>query len=132
MLTSSTRRNQTAHPADNPAMPPGSTRSRGRPRTLSAAEALLWSHLRSQQLEGWRFFRRTPSSSAGPATTFVCPDASLSIEVDASSSTSASADNHSDNGPLTFTSFEVLATTEAVLSAILVALRTALARRRTN
>ena len=118
-------------------MPPGSTRWRRRPRTLSAAEALLWAHLRSRKLEGWRFFRRTPSSSSsspdGPATTFVCPDASVSIEVDASSSSlDSSSDSHSDNGPLTFTSFEVLATTEAVLSAILVALRTALSRRRTN
>lgn len=114
-------------------MPPGSTRPRRRPRTLSAAETLLWAHLRSQKLEGWRFFRRIPSSSDGPATTFVCPDASVSIEVDASScSSDSSADSHSDNGPLIFTSFEVLATTEAVLSAILVALRTSLTRRRTN
>jgi very-short-patch-repair endonuclease len=111
-------------------MPSGSTRPRRRPRTLSAAEALLWSHLRSEQLEGWRFFRRTPASSSldGPSTTFVCPDASIAVQVDADPDPDAST----DAGAITFTSFEVLATTEAVLSAILVALRTALARRRTN
>jgi very-short-patch-repair endonuclease len=118
-------------------MPPGSTRPRGRPRTLSAAEALLWSHLRSQGLEGWIFFRRSSASADGPAATFVCPDAGVSVQVDTSFDTWASADTtdrppEAGAGPLTFTSFEVLATTEAVLSAILVALRTALTRRRTN
>jgi very-short-patch-repair endonuclease len=113
-------------------MIPGSTRPR-RPRTLSAAEALLWSHLRDRSLEGWVFFRRSPASANGPATTFVCPDAGVSVQVD----TWASADTtdrppEAGAGTLTFTSFEVLATTEAVLSAILVALRTALMRRRTN
>ena len=105
-------------------MTSGTPRPRGRPRTLSAAEALLWAHLRDRGLEGWRFFRRTPSSPVGPAATFVCPDASVSIEID--------ADPDTDTGPLRFTSYEVLVATESVLQAILLALRTALARRRTN
>ena len=114
-------------------MPPGSTRPRGRPRTLSAAEALLWSHLRSHQLEGWVFFRRSSASADGPAATFVCPDAGVSVQVDTWASPDTSHHpSEAGAGPLTFTSFEVLATTEAVLSAILVALRTALTRRRTN
>jgi very-short-patch-repair endonuclease len=115
-------------------MTPGSTRPR-RPRTLSAAEALLWSHLRSHQLEGWVFFRRSSASADGPAATFVCPDAGISVQVDTSLDTSSDTSDHPPEAraaPLTFTSFEVLATTEAVLSAILVALRTGLARRRTN
>jgi hypothetical protein len=99
-------------------MPPGSTRPRGRPRTLSAAEALLWDHLRERRLEGWRFLRRPGDSTC--AATFFCPDANVTVVVDA------------DSGPVSFTSLEVLAATEAVLQAILLALRTALARRHAN
>ena len=98
-------------------------RPRGRPRTLSAAESLLWSHLRDGRLEGWRFYLRRPASD-GTGASFLCPDAAISIHVDARS--------EADPDPLTFTSFEVLATTESVLQAILLALRTALFRRRMN
>ena len=76
-----------------------------------------WAHLRSQHLEGWRFVRRTPSSSSpdGPATTFVCPDARDQHRGRRLLLSSATAIPR--RRPLTFTSFEVLATTEAVLSA---------------
>ena len=88
------------------------SRRRGR-RAMSAAEALLWTHLRDRRLEGWRFVRRTdPGGSLG----FVCPDATVTVQLT------------SDPGPLAFTSREVLCRTEAVLQAILLALRTALDR----
>jgi very-short-patch-repair endonuclease len=121
-----TPRNHLPRPADNPPMTPGSTRPR-RPRTLSAAEALLWSHLRSQGLEGWLFALRTSHSDSLP-TTFVCADARVTVQIDGDPDADASA----DPGCLRFSSFEVLVATEAVLQAILLALRTALTRRRTN
>jgi very-short-patch-repair endonuclease len=108
-------RNRGPRPADNRPMTASATRP-GR-RTMSAAEAVLWSHLRDRRLEGWRFLRRTPAAGL---VTFVCPDAAVTIQLAA------------EPGPLAFTSHEVLAQTESVLQAILLALRTALARQRNN
>ena len=48
------------------------------------------------------------------------------------SASRSTLDPDTETGPLRFTSYEVLVATEAVLPAILLALRTALARRRTN
>ena len=124
-----TRRNHLPRPADNPPMIPGSTRPR-RPRTLSAAEALLWSHLRAQGLEGWRFSLRTPH----PPTARLTPSSALTPASPCRSTATPTRMPATTPTParLRFTSFEVLVATEAVLQAILLALRTALTRRRTN
>ena len=46
----------------------------------TSAEAILWSHLRSRRLGGWKFVRQVP---IGPYfVDFLCRDARLIVEVD--------------------------------------------------
>jgi very-short-patch-repair endonuclease len=95
-------------------------------RTPTDAEIRLWSRLRRQQLEGFRFRRQHP---IGPyVVDFFCAEAKLIVEVDGG--------QHADDSAtrtrwleargyrvIRFWNNEVLANTEGVLITILDALR---------
>ena len=58
-------------------------------REMTAAEQLLWAHLRAGQLGGWRFRRQHPVDRF--VLDFYCPAARLAIELDG-------AQHHSPEG----------------------------------
>lgn len=58
-------------------------------REMTAAERLLWAHLRAGQLGGWRFRRQHPVDRF--VLDFYCPAARLAIELDG-------AQHHSPEG----------------------------------
>jgi very-short-patch-repair endonuclease len=92
------------------------------------AEIRLWSRLRRQQLERYRFRRQHPM---GPfVVDFFCPEAKLIIEVDGGQHAESAADEHRTRWleargyrVVRFWNNDVLANTEGVLLKILEALR---------
>ena len=97
----------------------------------TAAEAKLWWHLRNRRLQGLRFRRQHPFGRY--ILDFYCPEQKLVIEVDGSQhfegvgvSYDAERTKYLEARGLTvmrFNNAEVLAETEAVLEAILEAVR---------
>ena len=92
------------------------------------AEIRLWSRLRREQLDGFRFRRQQPIGSY--VVDFFCPEAKLIIEIDGGQHADSISDEHRTHWleahgyrVLRFWNNDVLANTEGVLLRILEALR---------
>ena len=55
-------------------------RARALRRRLTRAESILWRHLRSRQLGGWKWRRQEPLGAY--VVDFLCPELRLAVEVD--------------------------------------------------
>jgi len=73
-------------------LPTLKSRRRGLRASLTPAEAFLWTHLQSSQLDGFKFRRQ---HSIGPyVIDFYCPAGHLAIELDGAAHDSADAERH--------------------------------------
>jgi len=102
-------------------------RARELRKTMTAAEACLWFHLRRRQLQGLRFRKQHPIGRY--IVDFVCVEASLVVEVDGSQHLGCARDVARDEWlegqgfrVLRFWNDDVLLRTDRVLATILVSL----------